>query len=443
MAPALASAKPSVDVHVEAAAAHTVADKSDQFDWGGSALVSPELVLDRAFGLEVGVGALALSDGRNIDPPGVAPTSWTFAAFTTLGARVHPFAHLTSYQAVDADGVWIAGGAGAGLTADRVRPTVTASAGYDLRSPIVAAGPYVGYFQMIESGESLRPEDARIVMIGVHGSLSSSERKAVSDRDGDGIADDKDACPAAREDKDGFEDDDGCPDLDDDRDGIPDDEDRCPREAEDKDGFQDDDGCPDLDDDRDGFLDSADACPHDAEDLDGFQDDDGCPDLDDDRDGFPDAKDACPEEPETVNGIADADGCPDSEFVEVAGDDIYLDDRVHFDTDLGTVSRNSLPLLGHVAEFLIAHPEYELVRVEGHTDDVGPDAFNAPLSRLRAESVLEALVGFGVPRARLATDGFGATRPRAPGATPDARRENRRVELHIVRRARAGKGGRP
>ncbi len=76
------------------------------------------------------------------------------------------------------------------------------------------------------------------------------------DRDGDGIPDSLDACPDEPEDKDGFQDDDGCPDPDNDGDGIPDSRDKCPNEAEDKDGFQDEDGCPDPDNDGDGIPDS-------------------------------------------------------------------------------------------------------------------------------------------------------------------------------------------
>ncbi len=64
------------------------------------------------------------------------------------------------------------------------------------------------------------------------------------DRDGDGIKDDVDRCPDAPEDKDGFEDEDGCPEPDNDRDGIPDVQDRCPNEPEDMDGVEDGDGCP-------------------------------------------------------------------------------------------------------------------------------------------------------------------------------------------------------
>src|SRR5574338_552312 len=48
---------------------------------------------------------------------------------------------------------------------------------------------------------------------------------------------------------------------DSDSDGIPDDTDKCPNEAEDKDGFQDDDGCPDPDNDNDGVADAQDKCP--------------------------------------------------------------------------------------------------------------------------------------------------------------------------------------
>jgi hypothetical protein len=50
------------------------------------------------------------------------------------------------------------------------------------------------------------------------------------DRDGDGILDDFDKCPDEPEDRDGFEDSDGCPDPDNDQDGIRDVDDQCPNE---------------------------------------------------------------------------------------------------------------------------------------------------------------------------------------------------------------------
>jgi hypothetical protein len=51
------------------------------------------------------------------------------------------------------------------------------------------------------------------------------------DRDGDGIYDDVDQCPEIAEDFDGFEDADGCPEVDNDDDGIIDREDACPNFA--------------------------------------------------------------------------------------------------------------------------------------------------------------------------------------------------------------------
>jgi OmpA-OmpF porin, OOP family len=99
--------------------------------------------------------------------------------------------------------------------------------------------------------------------------------------------------------------------VDSDNDGIPDDVDQCPDMPEDKDGFQDEDGCPDFDNDNDGIYDSQDQCPNDPEDFDGFEDSDGCPDLDNDHDGIPDKLDKCPNTPEDIDGYQDEDGCPD------------------------------------------------------------------------------------------------------------------------------------
>src|SRR5262249_24513538 len=64
----------------------------------------------------------------------------------------------------------------------------------------------------------------------------------VGDRDGDGFPDDKDKCPDQPEDFDGFQDFDGCPDLDNDQDGIPDVNDLCP----DQPGPASNHGCPDT-----------------------------------------------------------------------------------------------------------------------------------------------------------------------------------------------------
>lgn len=133
------------------------------------------------------------------------------------------------------------------------------------------------------------------------------------DMDGDGITNTADKCPTTAEDKDDFEDSDGCPEDDNDKDGIKDADDKCPMKAEDKDEDRDDDGCPDVDDDNDGIDNDADKCKDVPEDMDGFEDDDGCPEKDNDKDGIEDAADLCPLEAETKNNWADEDGCPEKD----------------------------------------------------------------------------------------------------------------------------------
>ena len=249
------------------------------------------------------------------------------------------------------------------------------------------------------------------------------------DTDGDGIEDRLDLCPKAKEDFDGFQDQDGCPDLDNDGDGIPDVKDGAPNKAEDMDGFEDTDGVPDLDNDGDGIPDTLDKAPNKAEDFDGFQDDDGAPDPDNDGDGIPDAKDKCPNQPETVNGYQDDDGCPDKkpEIVLEKKKPVVLP-GVTFRTGSAELTENAKRILDKVAETLKEHPEI-VVEVSGHTDNVGSWSFNMKLSQRRADAVRNYLIQKGIDPSRIRAVGYGPDRPIAPNDTPEGRAKNRRIEF--------------
>ncbi len=254
------------------------------------------------------------------------------------------------------------------------------------------------------------------------------------DNDGDGVMDGVDRCPDDREDRDGFSDRDGCPDPDNDADGIVDDRDRCPDEAEDRDRFQDKDGCPEPDNDDDGILDAKDRCPVDAEDRDGFADRDGCPERDNDLDGLVDGEDTCPDEPETANGFQDADGCPDEVPREVKRFTGVIR-GITFETRSDTIRVSSEFTL---QEALSVLEEYGDVRlgIEGHTDDVGDDAFNLDLSDRRAHAVARWFVEHGVDPVRLQARGYGETRPLADNDSDAGRAENRRVEFRLLQEER-------
>lgn len=285
------------------------------------------------------------------------------------------------------------------------------------------------------------------------------------DLDGDGVDDVVDQCPEIPEDRDGFEDSDGCPDLDDDDDGVLDDEDRCPRvkglettdpnhngcpvhdrdgdgvpdgrdacpdiagsespvatrngcpadrdgdgiadhadqcasEPEDRDGYKDDDGCPDPDNDGDGVADLVDACPREAGIHFASADIDGCPTHDRDGDTIADSVDRCPSEPETFNGIKDDDGCPDTGgaplvVIEERGPArrVRLARPIRFaaSPDGPAVDKASVPLLRALALELRRHPAWTL-GVGARTRATDGEKARADAAA-RATATLDALKG--------------------------------------------------
>ncbi len=250
------------------------------------------------------------------------------------------------------------------------------------------------------------------------------------DNDGDGVMDGMDRCEDEPEDKDGYKDRDGCPDPDNDADGLRDTIDDCPDEAEDRDDFEDRDGCPEPDNDQDGLLDARDKCPDEAEDKDGYADKDGCPDPDNDGDGFADVDDTCHDEPETVNGFQDADGCPDDIPKEVKRFTGVIA-GITFETNRDVIRPTSEFTLQDALSVLEGYPDVRL-EVSGHTDDVGDDAFNLDLSQRRADAVVRWFTDHGIATSRLRGVGFGETRPLADNGTDAGRAENRRVEFRLL-----------
>ena len=225
----------------------------------------------------------------------------------------------------------------------------------------------------------------------------------VADTDGDGIYDDVDQCPLDPEDFDLFEDEDGCPELDNDRDNVLDDDDWCPNDPEDFDLFEDEDGCPDEDNDGDGYIDSEDECPNDPEDFDGQDDEDGCPEEDE----------------------------PELEYAVITDDQIEISEQIHFAYDSDEILRESFRILDEIVIILFENETMEL-RIEGHTDSDGSARYNLRLSDRRAASVREYLIDEGISSHRLISVGFGEERPIATNDTERGKAENRRVEFHIL-----------
>ena len=110
---------------------------------------------------------------------------------------------------------------------------------------------------------------------------------------------------------------------------------------------------------------------------------------------------------------------------------VTLSEAILFDLgrwDLKPGARQTLEKLARLADL-----RRGTVRVEGHTDDVGPERFNQVLSELRAHVVALELARLGVDPKRLRPKGFGETRPVAPNDSDANRARNRRVEVILAR----------
>lgn len=232
------------------------------------------------------------------------------------------------------------------------------------------------------------------------------------DNDGDGLFDDKDKCRDQPEDMDKFQDEDGCPELDNDNDGIEDAKDKCPDKPETKNGFQDTDGCPDVADaDGDGIVGDADKCPSQKEDKDGFQDTDGCPDPDNDGDGVLDAQDKCSDKAESKNGFKDDDGCPDDLPEAVAKLFAGPLTSVEFKSD--KLNKGAEAQFTALLEFML---EQETVKL---SIAVEPDAATEPATaqaKARAEAIKAWLADQGIAGDRIDTAASApAAAPPKPG----------------------------
>ena len=111
---------------------------------------------------------------------------------------------------------------------------------------------------------------------------------------------------------------------------------------------------------------------------------------------------------------------------------IVIKDKIQFKLGSAEILPESFGLLDEIVAVLKDNPQIELLQVEGHTDSTGGAARNRELSRERAESVREYLIGKGIAKARLVAKGFGPDKPIASNDTPEGRETNRRVEFNII-----------
>jgi outer membrane protein OmpA-like peptidoglycan-associated protein len=114
------------------------------------------------------------------------------------------------------------------------------------------------------------------------------------------------------------------------------------------------------------------------------------------------------------------------------GDNITLNmpGNITFDSDESSIKPQFYSTLNSVAIVLKKFNKTG-VRVDGHTDRTGSDAYNLKLSQQRAAAVAEYLSSQGVGYNRLSSQGFGESQPIASNETSQGRSANRRVEIQL------------
>ena len=105
--------------------------------------------------------------------------------------------------------------------------------------------------------------------------------------------------------------------------------------------------------------------------------------------------------------------------------------NLYFEIGTTELTEDSFFELDKVVTFLNKNTTI-VVEISGHTDDMGSSEYNLNLSQGRSESVVEYLVGKGIPVERMVAKGYGEERPIADNEAYGGKAKNRRVEFKII-----------
>lgn len=137
---------------------------------------------------------------------------------------------------------------------------------------------------------------------------------------------------------------------------------------------------------------------------------------DSDNDGVPDDRDECPGTAEGV--MVDEKGCP-----------LSLSIHIEFDFDKAEIKPEHRSELQKAADFIDQYDAPQIL-IAGHTDSVGPEAYNQELSERRAAAVRQYLIdNHNLDPQRLVSRGYGESQPVASNETPQGRAQNRRTDI--------------
>lgn len=113
------------------------------------------------------------------------------------------------------------------------------------------------------------------------------------------------------------------------------------------------------------------------------------------------------------------------------GIEVEFDSKVLFDFGKSELKDASKETLNDLVTILKKYPDTD-IEIQGHTDNVGSDAFNETLSSKRANAVMIYLIDRGIASSRLNPKALGERYPKYSNDTEEGRSQNRRVEFLIT-----------
>lgn len=223
---ATASAGPAMAQQIQARALAGVAQpiggpQGSEYGAGGGGALAVAVQVHPVVAPQIAVGGFGVSKGDRPADPSLAERGAGGGVVGTAGVRISPFG------ATRPAGLWLDVGGGFARTGSLDRPAVETHVGYDFRLSRDSRwdlGPFVGFTQIVQPDDALRPEDARIGWLGLAFGWGRAdpagpaprpverdqvvaaepareepppppEVVAIADRDGDGVPDAEDACP--------------------------------------------------------------------------------------------------------------------------------------------------------------------------------------------------------------------------------------------------------
>lgn len=156
--------------------------------------------------------------------------------------------------------------------------------------------------------------------------------------------------------------------------------------------------------------------------------------VDSDGDGVPDSADLCPDTPAGTQ--VDEKGCPVAkEIGDAEAPAAMLNETVYFAFDKSELSSEARAKLDAVAAAIAEAGDAVLsIKLAGHTDEIGTEAYNQALSERRAGAVRDYLKAKGIAADLLTLTAYGETRPAASNGTEEGRSQNRRVNVEATKR---------